>query len=132
MHGSEAHAALGLIVVALALAALAAQRGGEDDAPTPREQAPPPSAANTAAVRALRDGQRLQLNSASAEELTLVPGIGPQLAQRIVAERARRGGFSAWHELREVRGLGPKTLQRIAPFFEPFTGRTGTRTSRPR
>ncbi|HKU44603.1 MAG TPA: helix-hairpin-helix domain-containing protein [Polyangiales bacterium] len=129
MHGSAAHAALGLVVAALALAALATQRGGPDDAPPPRSV--PVDHAASGAVRALRDGQRLDLNRASAEELTLVPGIGPKLAQRIVEERARRGAFTALEQLRAVRGLGPKTLQRIAGFFAPLTARRDTKTSRP-
>jgi competence protein ComEA len=128
VHGSAAHAALGLIVAALALVALAAQRGGDDV--VAHAAGGGGHAGASAAVRALRDGQRLDLNRASAEELTLVPGIGPKLAERIVTERARRGGFAKLAQLRAVRGVGPKTLSRIEGFFEPITDRTDTRTSR--
>ena len=131
MHGSAAHAALGLIVAALALVALAVQRGGDDAVAPARAAAGGEPVQPHTAVRALRDGQRLDLNRASAEELKLVPGIGPKLAERIVAERTRRGGFAQLSQLRAVRGVGPKTLARIEGFFTPITDRTDTRTSRP-
>jgi competence ComEA-like helix-hairpin-helix protein len=121
VHGSAAHAALGLIVAALALVALAVQRGGDDVVAPARAAAGGGQVGASAAVRALRDGQKLDLNRASAQELTLVPGIGPKLAERIVAERTRKGGFAKLADLRAVRGVGPKTLARIESFFEPIT-----------
>jgi competence protein ComEA len=117
VQGSAPHAALGLIVAGLALAALAAQRGVPPDASPVAVFAGQPSAAKPQ-LRALRDGQRLDVNRASADELTLIPGIGPKLAQRIVDERTRRGGFTNLTELRSVRGLGPKIWLRVAPFVE--------------
>jgi competence protein ComEA len=106
---------LGLIVAGLALAALAAQReappGGPPIAVFAPDHAPKPE------LRALRDGQRLELNRASAEELALIPGIGPKLAQRIVDERTRRNGFTDLAQLRAVRGVGPKVWLRIEPFI---------------
>jgi len=68
--------------------------------------------------RALRDGERLDLNRASVDELVLVPGIGPKLAERIERERTRRGGFARVEDVRAVRGVGPKTWERIRPFVE--------------
>jgi competence protein ComEA len=107
---------LGLIVAGLALAALAAQRSVPPEAP------PVPVFAAQSSLkpelRALRDGQRLDINRASAEELTLIPGIGPKLAERIVEVRARRGRFESLAELRAVRGLGPKIWLRVEPFVE--------------
>jgi competence ComEA-like helix-hairpin-helix protein len=52
-------------------------------------------------------------NRADAVELTSLDGIGPQLAQRILAERARGGAFKSVDELRRVSGIGEKTLARI-------------------
>ena len=69
-------------------------------------------------LRALRDGQRLDLNHASIDELTLIPGIGPKLAGRIVTERAARGGYARLEDVRDVRGVGPKTWERMRPFVE--------------
>jgi competence protein ComEA len=109
---------LGLIVAGLALAALAAQRAVPPDASPVAVFAQPQGPAKPE-LRALRDGQRLDVNRASADELTLIPGIGPKLAQRIVDERRRRGGFTSLAELRSVRGLGPKIWLRVEPFVEP-------------
>lgn len=48
----------------------------------------------------------LDLNTATAEELTALPGIGPALAERIAAYRTEHGPFSAPEELMEVPGIG--------------------------
>jgi len=58
---------------------------------------------------------RLDLNRADSTELDLVDGIGPALASRILAERARRGGFRRPEDLLAVRGIGPRTLAKLLP-----------------
>ena len=58
----------------------------------------------------------LELNSATLEELDLLPGIGPAKASAIVEERERRGGFADVDGLLEVSGIGEKTLQRLRPY----------------
>jgi competence protein ComEA len=68
-----------------------------------------------AGVRRLSLGLRIDLNRAGIADLDALPGIGPRLAQRIIAERARDGPFRRVEELRRVRGIGPKTLARIRP-----------------
>ena len=50
----------------------------------------------------------VNINSASQAELEKLSGIGPSLAQAIIAERERRGGFRSVNELRDVRGIGEK------------------------
>lgn len=67
------------------------------------------------ASRPLAPGERLSLNQVPAVELERLPGVGPVLAGRIVAERRRRGGFRSLAELSEVSGIGPKVLARIRP-----------------
>lgn len=68
---------------------------------------PGPSAAST--------GVRLNVNLASAAELEGLPYIGPELAQRIVVAREAQGPFRAWADLERVRGIGPKTVDRLRP-----------------
>lgn len=58
----------------------------------------------------------LDLNRASAPQLEQLPGIGPVTAARIVVAREDRGPFGALEELDDVRGIGPKTIERIRPF----------------
>ena len=60
-------------------------------------------------------GGPIDLNRATAAELVGLPGIGPVMAERIVAFRGERGRFGAAEELMEVQGVGAKTFARIAP-----------------
>jgi competence protein ComEA len=53
-------------------------------------------------------GAVIDLNNATSAQLETLPGIGPALADAIIAERDRRGGFRSVNELREVRGIGEK------------------------
>ena len=54
-------------------------------------------------------GETLDLNHANADQLEVLPGIGPARAQAIVEERERRH-FQHVDELRAVRGIGPRTV----------------------
>lgn len=57
----------------------------------------------------------VDLNIAGADELALLPGIGPATAARIVNDRSERGPFASVDELRRVKGIGPSTLERVRP-----------------
>ena len=59
---------------------------------------------------------RIDLNRASRADLMQVPGVGPQLADRIVAERDSRGKFTRVEELRGVHGVGDATLSKLRPW----------------
>jgi competence protein ComEA len=63
------------------------------------------------AGQALAVGRRLDLNRASAEELTALPGVGMHLAEALVREREARGGFRTWEEVDAVPGVGPAKLE---------------------
>jgi competence protein ComEA len=58
-------------------------------------------------------GKKLDINTATAKELQMLPGIGPQLAERIVDYRQAHGPFSSAKQITEVRGIGQKTFLRI-------------------
>jgi competence ComEA-like helix-hairpin-helix protein len=72
-------------------------------------------ASDTAARGAPPERAVLDLNRAGAAELDALPGIGPVLARRIVEHRARHGPFRRVEELRAVRGVGPRLLNRLRP-----------------
>ena len=63
---------------------------------------------------------QIDVNAADWPELCLMPGIGEQLARRIVAERAAGGPFRDWDDLRRVRGIGPRTLEGMKPYLLPM------------
>jgi competence ComEA-like helix-hairpin-helix protein len=60
---------------------------------------------------------RVDLNTATADELRTLPRVGPALADRIVAARRKtRGGFKTLDDLTNVEGIGTDTLRVIEPF----------------
>jgi competence protein ComEA len=59
----------------------------------------------------------IDLNRADPADLELLPGVGPTLARRIVADRQRNGRFRSVEDLRRVPGVGPATLERLEPFL---------------
>lgn len=61
-------------------------------------------------IPALRSNPRIDVNTASPDELTQLPGIGPELASRIVAARETIGSFQTLEQLTQVKGIGPATV----------------------
>lgn len=66
--------------------------------------------------------RRVDLATASAPRLELLPGIGEVLAERIVADRARRGAFGSIDALGRVEGIGPTLVERLRPHVRVTTG----------
>jgi len=60
-------------------------------------------------------GGLVDLNTATADELDTLPGVGPVTAQSILEWREQNGGFTSVQELLEVNGIGPATLAKLAP-----------------
>lgn len=58
-------------------------------------------------------GGLIDINAASAAELEMLPGIGPTLAKRIIEERRANGVFERVADLQRVRGIGPRTVEKI-------------------
>ena len=115
----------------LALAALGrlALHWGRPDAPPGEVLSPPrgvesPLRQRDSALRAaapLGPGERVDLDRAGVAELQRLPGVGPALAARIVADREAHGAFGSAAGLDRVPGVGPVLLARIAP-FSAFSG----------
>jgi len=56
---------------------------------------------------------KVNLNTASIEQLTTLPGVGPKLAARIVEYRQKSGTFRSPQELMNVKGVGEKNFAKI-------------------
>jgi competence protein ComEA len=59
----------------------------------------------------------MPLNDVDKEALAALPGIGPSKAAAIVLDRQTNGAFTSVRELQRVRGIGPKTVEALAPYL---------------
>ena len=58
---------------------------------------------------------KININTATAQQLETLPGVGAKLAARIVEYRQKAGGFKSAQELMNVQGVGEKNFARIQP-----------------
>ena len=63
---------------------------------------------------------KVDVNRAAWHELAQLPGIGEVTARKIVASRKNQGPFVDPDDLQRVRGIGPKTVERIRPYLLPI------------
>lgn len=88
--------------------------GESPDASSDGAQPPEPSNPDAGGAAPGIDEQgRIDLNTASLEQLDTITGVGPAIAQRILDYRSQVGRFSSVDQLLEVSGIGPKTLERM-------------------
>jgi competence protein ComEA len=96
----------GLLMIGLAAAAAAAQ-----EPPTSMKSAAPATAP-------------VNLNTATAQQLETLPGIGAATAQRIVEYRQKNGSFKKIEEIMNVRGVGEKSFLQLKPLITVTVPRT--------
>ncbi|MDP3028126.1 MAG: helix-hairpin-helix domain-containing protein [Deltaproteobacteria bacterium] len=83
---------------------------------------PKPDGTNEVKIVPMTNPERLllgipmPLNTATEQNLELIPGIGPSLAQRIISFREENGPFKDIANLAYVTGIGGKKLKEIAPY----------------
>jgi competence protein ComEA len=58
----------------------------------------------------------VNVNTASAEQLALLPGIGEARAREIVAARTKQGGFKRVEDLLAIKGIGEASLAKLRPY----------------
>ncbi|MEU9048138.1 MULTISPECIES: ComEA family DNA-binding protein [unclassified Kitasatospora] len=86
------------------------------------EQAPAPAPAPPAGTGSGPPGPAVprppvSLNRATLEQLDTLPGVGPTLAQRILAYRTLHGSFRSLDQLRQVSGIGTRTYAELRPLL---------------
>ena len=62
--------------------------------------------------------KRIDLNRANRDELMTLPGIGPVMADRILADRQAHGPYRTVHDLTRIKGIKGKTLEKLLPHVE--------------
>lgn len=91
--------------------ALASTTGLALAADKPAKAARPAKAAKAAPTA------KVNINTASAQQLATLPGVGEKVAARIVEYRQKSGGFKSSAELVNVQGIGEKNLHKIEAYL---------------
>ena len=73
--------------------------------------------ASTTAQQLTQISYPLNLNTATAEELMSVDGIGEQRAASIISYREYLGGFTSVEQLKDISGFGDAIYEKVAPYF---------------
>jgi competence protein ComEA len=73
---------------------------------------------------------KVNVNTATVQQLEELPGVGPALAARIVEYRQKSGGFKSTQELLNVKGIGEKSLQKLQPHVTVGEGTARASSSR--
>ena len=84
------------------------ETSGKDALPAPRESDPAPG---------LLEGEKININTAPAEELERLPGIGESRAAAIVAYREEHGPFTSEEDLLNVSGIGEGILNKVRDYI---------------
>lgn len=85
--------------------------------PTSERSERPKVAVDATQPNSPTEARKINVNTAGEEELQKLPGIGPAKAKAIVEYRKTKGPFRSVEELLEVKGIGPKTLEKLRPLI---------------
>jgi competence protein ComEA len=81
--------------------------------PQPAQPSSAPAAPSDTGQEAAPAGQKININTASLDALTTLPGVGPSIGQRIIDYRTEHGPFAAIEGLMDVKGIGQATFAKM-------------------
>ena len=113
--------AIGTLVVAMGGSWSTTSRALAAPLPTtPSPTSPKPGTSTDEPIRIVKKevSGKLNLNTATEDQLMLLPTVGPSKAERIVAWRKKNGSFKRTADLRRVKGFGYRTFKKLEPFLE--------------
>jgi competence protein ComEA len=87
-----------------------------EPAAAPQQQEPAKASAPPAIKAHGLEGQ-ININTATAEQLVLLPGIGKKTADTIIEYRTKNGNFKTIDDFAKVKGIGPKKLEKIKKYL---------------
>lgn len=96
-----------MLAVAMSATAISAQSKGTTPKPAATAAAP------------------VNLNTATAEQLATIPGVGPRMAERIIEYRQKNGGFKKVEDLMNVSGVGEKSFLKMKPLITVTAPKAG-------
>ncbi|MFA5623609.1 MAG: helix-hairpin-helix domain-containing protein [Bradymonadales bacterium] len=118
---TEALVRINTLQEVLALSGQAPAAPQKQTTKTPAKTAPAAQSAAKASAGAAPGGC-ININSASASELTSLKGIGDKKAADIVASRDSQGAFNSFSDITRVKGIGPKTVEKFSDQLCPIAG----------
>jgi competence protein ComEA len=99
-----------------AKAAPAPAAAADADTDEPKAKKPKAAAKKSKGKQALAG--KLNLNTATVDQLQLLPGVGAEKAERVVTWRQKNGGFKRVADLRKVKGFGYKTIKKLEKYLD--------------